>query len=277
METCLDSALPKSDEPPALLHEAMRYALFSPGKRLRPALVAASCMALGGDFFRAISIGCAFEMIHGYSLVHDDLPCMDDDDFRRGRPTCHKKYGETLALLVGDALQTAAFALVSKAEPEICADLVAVLARVSGSLGMVGGQVLDLEGEGEAPTKAKVKAIHLRKTAALISGSLEAGAILAGVKKETVKAFAKMGELMGLAFQIKDDLLDETADKATLGKTPGKDKEAGKLTWVACVGLQASQAEAEGLLDEALAILNKFSVKDSILADLTGYVASRNS
>jgi len=245
LERCLDE---QGGEPRVV--DVMRYALLGGGKRLRPALLRMTCTALGGDDRAATAPAVAVELIHTYSLVHDDLPCMDDDDLRRGRPTCHKVYGEALAVLAGDALQTAAFEVL--AGEEHGAEQVRVLARASGAAGMVGGQVLDLSLAGGTPTVDAVRAVHLRKTAALIAASAELGAIAAGVLDAQQRADAvAFGRALGLCFQAVDDVLDVTGDAATLGKTPGKDARGDRPTAVAALGLDGARAAAEALAEEA--------------------------
>lgn len=236
---------------PWALHEAMRYALFGPGKRLRPILVRMSCEAFGGHAQGCAAPAAAIEMVHTYSLVHDDLPCMDDDDLRRGRPTCHKVYGEALAVLVGDALLTEAFALLAR-EPR-GAELVVALARGAGAAGMVGGQVLDLSTLNTALDRETVRAIHRAKTAALIRVAMELGAIAAGAGPAQIASAAHFGMCLGEAFQATDDILDVTAPTAALGKTAGKDQQAGKPTLVAALGLPGAQAEAARLAAAARA------------------------
>ncbi|MBX3462541.1 MAG: polyprenyl synthetase family protein [Planctomycetes bacterium] len=254
VEAALRDLLPPVTAAPARLHEAMHYALFPGGKRLRPMLVLLGCRAAGGDPGAALRAAAAVECLHTYSLVHDDLPCMDDDDLRRGRPTCHKVYGDALALLAGDALLTLAFEGVASAG----VDAVAELARAAGSLGMVGGQVEDLAVEGDARLHSleRVQWIHDRKTGALITASLVVGARAAGGSPpagllELLRAY---GERLGRAFQIADDCLDLTGTAVELGKNPLADVALGKLTWPAMVGLERSLGTARALADEAVAL-----------------------
>ncbi len=256
VEQALRALLPPAGEPPARLHEAMHYALFPGGKRLRPMLALLGCEATGGEPAAMLRAAAAIECLHTYSLVHDDLPCMDDDDLRRGRPTCHKVHGEALALLAGDALLTVAFEGVASAG----AAAVAALARAAGSLGMVGGQVEDLAAEGDAAqhTLARVQWIHDHKTGALITASLlvgaHAGAGAAGAPPEVVQPLAAYGDLLGRAFQIADDCLDLTGTAGELGKNPLADVALGKLTWPAMVGLPQSLATARDLAQQARAL-----------------------
>ena len=255
VEAALRALLPASSAPPAALHAAMHYALFPGGKRLRPMLVLLGCQAAGGDPQRALRAAAALECLHTYSLVHDDLPCMDDDDLRRGRPTCHKAHGEAMALLAGDALLTVAFEGVADAG----AAAVVALARAAGSLGMVGGQVEDLaaEGDGGRHTLERVQWIHDHKTGALITASLLVGAHAAagpaGAPMEVLAPLARYGDLLGRAFQIADDCLDLTGTAAELGKNPLADVALGKLTWPALVGLERSVLAARDLARAAAA------------------------
>lgn len=253
IEEALDDLLPAADVAPATLHAAMRYSMFPGGKRLRPLLALLACRVTGGDLERALRPACGLELLHTYSLIHDDLPCMDDDDLRRGRPTCHRQFGEAMAVLAGDALQTLAFAAVAEAGGAA----VAALARASGSDGMVGGQVGDIEAEGAAAARATLEQlqwIHDRKTGALITASLEVGALAGGGSTERLDELRAYGELLGRAFQIADDCLDVIGDAAAIGKSPGQDAAAGKLTYPALIGLDASLAMAQELCQRAAAL-----------------------
>ncbi len=256
IETALADLLPPGDEAPARLHAAMRYALFPGGKRMRPLLALAGCRAVGGDPEQALRAAAGLECLHTYSLVHDDLPCMDDDALRRGRPTCHMVYGEATALLVGDALLTLAFGAVASAG----AEAVARLAQAAGSRGMVGGQMGDLEAEGGAGerTLERVAWIHDRKTGALITGSVLVGALAGAGQTPMPPAVATLlehyGDGLGRAFQIADDCLDLTGSAVELGKNPQADLALDKLTWPAVAGLEASMAMARKLAADAAAI-----------------------
>ena len=276
-DAALETRLPPVTEAPTRLHEAMRYSVFAGGKRLRPALVLAACRAVGGKDAACAPALAAVEVLHTYTLVHDDLPAMDDDDLRRGRPTCHKAYDEATAILVGDALQTLAFEVVA----DLGAAAVKVLARASGSRGVVGGQQDDLDAEGapidSSPAcRAQLERIHRGKTAALIRASCALGAIAGGATPAQYAALEAFGEDIGLAFQVADDVLDATADAATLGKTPGKDAAQGKLTYVAVHGLAAARAEAQRLEASALAALVPFGAAGNQLAALGRFVVERN-
>ena len=253
----LDHFLPKEDASPQTLHKAMRYSVFAGGKRLRPALVLAACEAVGGTISEGLPAACAVEMIHTYSLIHDDLPAMDNDDLRRGRPTCHKVFGDAMAILAGDALLTLSFETIARSpRSEAIAPLVLVFAQRSGCQGMVGGQVLDLEGEGKKPTLEMVRAIHSWKTAALIAACCEGGALAGGGSKEDVKQLREFGEKIGLAFQILDDILDITQSSQALGKTAGKDLDAQKATYPAVLSIEGAQKEAQLLVDSAMSGLD---------------------
>ncbi|MDQ7006194.1 MAG: polyprenyl synthetase family protein [Acidobacteriota bacterium] len=241
---------------PAPLREAMTHPLVAGGKRLRPLLVLAACRACGGTDAQALAPALAVEMIHTYSLVHDDLPAMDDDSLRRGKPTTHVVYGEAMAVLAGDALHTLAFETLSAADlpPERIARLVLTLARAAGGAGMAGGQALDLEAEGStAVGEEQVAAIHRLKTGALLAASHRLGAEAAGATADLATEMEAIGAVIGLAFQIQDDVLDVTASTEELGKTAGKDAAVGKATWTAAVGLEEARRRARELMHQALA------------------------
>jgi geranylgeranyl pyrophosphate synthase len=246
----MERALAELDLGPAAHGEALRYALMGPGKRLRPALVRLICNQLGGQDADAAPAAVAIEMLHTYSLVHDDLPCMDDDDLRRSRPTVHKVYGEAEAVLVGDGLQSLAFEWLARATGST--EQVAILARAAGPAGMVGGQSLDLAatGRGDAIDADEVRCIHASKTAALIAAAVEMGAVAGDASAEQRAGLARYGRGLGLCFQAVDDLLDVTGDAGTLGKTPGKDEAAQKATLVATLGLEGAREEARSLAQE---------------------------
>ena len=282
LEPELERALAAAGDVPERLGEAMAYALLGGGKRLRPALLMATARACGAPDDWAWPGACAIEMVHVYSLVHDDLPAMDDDELRRGRPTVHKAFDEATAILVGDALLTLAFETLSKSQAPAGARVEAMrcLARAAGPAGMVGGQQLDLEGEGSEPQLARVQRIHAKKTAALISASIELGALLAEVGAETRSSLVAFGTSLGLAFQVVDDCLDVTATSDQLGKTAAKDLEAQKQTWPACVGVEASMKEAHRLVGEAKTALRAAKDLDSgdpFLDDLASFVVDRRA
>ena len=248
VDRALHRALPPATRQPQVLHEAMRHSVFAGGKRLRPILALAAAEACGGDPDEALPLACAVECIHTFSLIHDDLPCMDDDDMRRGRPTCHKVYGDAVALLAGDALQAAAFAAASThpGNPAYsAAQMIGELAVASGSLQLVGGQVLDMQAEQRTETTpAQLRAIHLGKTAALLTCALRLGAMSAAAGSAELDAVTRFGRNLGLAFQVVDDILDVTQNSETLGKTAGKDTASGKATYPAVHGIDGAKAEA---------------------------------
>ena len=283
VDEALDGFLPPQQTYPAVIFEAARYSLFAGGKRLRPILCLAAAEAVGGQIHTVLPAACALEMIHTYSLIHDDLPAMDDDDFRRGRPTSHKVFGEGIAVLAGDALLTEAFALLTDRgrlpgiPPERLLDVGSEIAAAAGYLGMVGGQVLDILSEGKQVDLETLQAIHRRKTGALIRVSLRAGAILAGVAPEALAALTGYGERIGLAFQIADDILNVEGDRALLGKGTGSDAARGKVTFPALLGLAASRLRAEALILEALGALAGFDGRAEPLRGIARYVLARKS
>lgn len=282
VESALRTALSRftANAPPALA-EAMAYSLLAPGKRLRPLLAALACEAVGGSLERSLPAGCAVEMIHAYSLIHDDLPAMDDDDLRRGLPTSHKKFGEAMAILAGDALLTLAFEVLATGyAPQTAAVSCVELASAAGAAGMVGGQVLDLEAEtGGVAGLAGLENIHRRKTGALFRGSLRLGVYAAlgedGVPAATLAAIDRYAAAFGLAFQITDDLLDVESTETKTGKKVGKDAARGKLTYPGLLGIPASRAKARELGDEAAAAAATFGLRGAPLAELARNVADR--
>jgi farnesyl diphosphate synthase len=252
---------------PAGLGEAMRYAVLDGGKRLRPLLVMAAAEAVGGDLQAALRAACAVELIHAYSLVHDDMPCMDNDVLRRGKPTVHVRFGEAQALLAGDALQALAFELLTPPATEmpdrIQASLCRLLARAAGHDGMAGGQAIDLASVGHALGEDELRQMHRLKTGALLQGSVMLGAACAEPTDAARQALARYGDAIGLAFQVVDDILDVTADSATLGKTAGKDAAQDKPTYVSLMGLDRSRAYAAALFDEAVGALAASGLPDT--------------
>ena len=280
VDQALEAYLP-SPEPKTEIVEAMRYSLFAGGKRLRPILCLAGAEAVGGDSAKVMFCACALEMIHTYSLIHDDLPGMDDDDLRRGVPTSHKVYGEGMAILAGDGLLTRAFDLLS--DPAAYADLDPALvlkaanlaARASGFMGMVGGQAADLRAEQMVPDLALVQFIHATKTGAIITASVETGALLAGGTPEEVKTLQRYGRRIGLAFQIADDLLDLTGDTETLGKTVGADEARGKMTYPVAAGPSAAREAGQRLVNEAAELAGSFGEAAKPLVDLAYYIMER--
>jgi geranylgeranyl diphosphate synthase type II len=281
----LDRLLPPADAWPPRLHAAMRYAVLGGGKRVRPILVRAVCRAAGGDPALALAPGCALELVHSYSLVHDDLPALDDDTLRRGRPTVHVAWGEALAIMVGDALLTEGFAVLARhpegaAHAALRAEACTLVAAAIGSRGMVGGQVEDLEATGAdaagaAGAAARLDRIHRAKTGALIAAAVELGALIAGAAGERRRAWRELGERLGLLFQIADDILDVTGTAASLGKSPGKDAAAGKLTYPAVHGLTAARRRLEALAGELAAAARALAGENGVLTAIVDYVARR--
>ena len=281
IDAALDRLLPEAGCWPARLHEAMRYAVFGSGKRLRPILVRAACRAAGGDADAALEPACAVELIHTYSLVHDDLPAMDDDSLRRGRATVHVAFDEALAILTGDALLTLAFQVLAgyprgDGWAGRRAAACALLAEAAGSRGMVGGQVEDMAAAGAVPDAARLERLHRAKTGALLAASVELGALLAGAGEERRVAFRRFGEQLGLCFQIADDILDVTGTAASLGKSPGKDASAGKLTYPAVYGLEAARAEVERRAARAAALAVELEGEGGALGRLAEFAARRD-
>lgn len=279
VDTAMDAFLPKAKERPATIHAAMRYAIFAGGKRLRPVLCLAATEACGGETSDALAAACAVELMHTYSLVHDDLPAMDDDDLRRGRPTCHKVYGEGMAVLCGDALLTEAFIVLAKAPitPRYgIRELVAELAETGGSRKLIGGQVMDLEGEGSQLSKRELIRIHEAKTAALLTTSLRLGAMAANATPAKLAAVTKFGYNLGLAFQVIDDILDVTQSTEVLGKTAGKDQSVGKATYPSIIGLDASRKEAARFTKAAMTALKPLGKKAACLEEIAAYLLQRD-
>ncbi len=279
VDAALERFLPSAATRPASLHAAMRHSVFAGGKRLRPILCLAAAEACGGSREHALFAAGAVECLHTYSLIHDDLPCMDDDDMRRGVPTCHKVYGEAVALLAGDALQALAFELVAKTpvtHRHAPADMVGLLARTAGSLHLVGGQVADLEGEGRKLPLADLRYIHESKTAALLTASVKLGGMSADAMPEQMEALHAFGMATGLAFQIIDDILDVTQTSEKLGKSAGKDVASEKSTYPALLGLEASRAEAHRLTEAAHAALEVFGVHGAWLRALADHLLQRD-
>ncbi len=277
VDSALERWLPTEDERPPELHAAMRYAVLGEGKRLRPVLVLAAAEACGGEADQALRAAAAVEFVHSYSLVHDDLPAIDDDDLRRGRPTCHKVFGEAMAVLAGDALLTLAFEVLTKQveDERLAAVLVFELARAAGHAGMVGGQVVDILSEGEEPSSELLDYIHRHKTGALIRASVRMGSLCAGACEERLRALTAYGERVGLAFQIADDCLDVTSSAKELGKATQKDLERGKLTYPGLVGLEEARAVARRLVEEAVVWLQDFGAEARLLEQLARFIIRR--
>jgi len=275
----LDRFLPKATTRPPTIHKAMRYSLFAGGKRIRPALVLAAAEACGGEVADALPAACAVECIHTYSLIHDDLPAMDNDDFRRGKPTNHKVFGEGIAVLAGDALLTSAFEILAQVKPVPrygAAVQIRELADASGSLQLIAGQVADLEGEGKKLTEAQLRYIHERKTSALLRCSVRLGGMSAGCTARQLTALSDFGYHVGLAFQVIDDILDVTQTSETLGKTAGKDVAAEKATYPSIVGLERSRKIAEKLTAKAFAALKPLGSRAVALHAIAEYLLKRD-
>jgi len=272
IERALDSFLPDEKVEPKSLHKAMRYSVFAGGKRLRPILAIASYEAVGGKDKKILPVACALELIHTYSLIHDDLPCMDNDDLRRGKPTLHKVYGEGMAVLGGDALHALAFELLLKAGDS---QVVLEVAKAIGTEGMIGGQVKDLEAEGKKVSLKQVEYIHTHKTGKLLRASIRAGAILGGADKKTLLALTYYAERFGLAFQIVDDILDVVGKEEEIGKKRGSDKANSKATYPEVAGLEKSKILAKNLLKQSKKKLKILRQKNWIFEKLADYVYDR--
>ena len=283
-DAALERLLPPATATPASIHAAMRHSVFAGGKRLRPVLAMEAARTISfahgaTGLPRGIEdLGSAIEMLHTYSLIHDDLPALDNDDLRRGKPTCHVAYGEAIAILAGDALQTLAYQTLArmKCAPDRVVKIVSLIAEATGTVeGMIGGQVLDLEGEHTKPTAESVAAIHRAKTGALIRVSIVAGGVYGGAGAEDARALTEFGTKAGLAFQIVDDVLDMTQDSEHLGKTAGKDVASDKATWPAVFGVEASRKDATRLINEAFAALEPYAESAEGLKAVARYLVDR--
>jgi len=278
IEAALDRYSQYGDDCPVVLREAIRHSLLAPGKRLRPLLVLMSAQACGCSQGQAMPAACAVEMVHTYSLIHDDLPAMDDDQYRRGRPCCHVRFGEANAILAGDALLAQAFEVLSGElqPPGVAVACCLELARAAGAVSLVGGQVDDLQGSVGAADLARLERIHRRKTGAMFQVSLRLGGRIAQAALPQMDALVEFGIKLGLAFQIVDDLLDEKGDAAALGKSVGKDRRQAKLTFPALLGVAESQRRAEALIRDAQLELDIFGSRGGCLRSLAQYVLERN-
>ncbi len=280
-DRALESLIPAASAVPASIHGAMRHSVFAGGKRLRPVLAMQAGVTIAGALPKGIErLGAALEMLHTYSLIHDDLPALDNDDLRRGKPTCHKAFGEAIAILAGDALQTRAFEVLAGLDcsPAATVQIIGLIANAVGTVeGMIGGQVLDIESEHLKPTPELVDSIHRAKTGALIRVSVVAGGVFAGATAEDVARLDRFGRKAGLAFQIADDVLDVTADSATLGKTAGKDQATEKATWPAVYGIEQSRRDAAQLIDEAFAALDPYGSRADGLKAVARYLVERKN
>ncbi|HEX8712130.1 MAG TPA: farnesyl diphosphate synthase [Terracidiphilus sp.] len=280
-DRALEELIPSADTVPASIHSAMRHSIFAGGKRLRPVLALQAGVTIAGRLPAGIErLGAALEMLHTYSLIHDDLPALDNDDLRRGKPTCHVAFGEAIAILAGDALQTRAFEVLAKLDspPAATVKIVGLVANAVGTVeGMIGGQVLDLESEHLKPTPERVEAIHRAKTGALIRVSIVAGGVYAGADAADIARLDTFGRKAGLAFQIVDDVLDLTVDSEHLGKTAGKDQATEKATWPAVYGIEQSKRDAAQLIDEAFAALQPYGSRADGLKSVARYLVDRKN
>lgn len=278
-DAALDRLIPLETQHPESIHKAMRHSVFAGGKRIRPILCIEAGRMIAGNLPKRIEeLGAALEMLHTYSLIHDDLPALDNDDLRRGRPTCHKVFGEAIAILAGDALQTQAYEVLARLEcpAEARVKIIEEIARDTGTVdGMIGGQVVDLEAEHTPPTPEMLEYIHRAKTAALITASLVSGGLYAGAKDTEVKKLRAFGRSIGLAFQIVDDVLDVTQTSQQLGKTAGKDTAAQKVTYPSLFGIEESERKAESLVNEAFEELKSFGDQADSLKELARYLVER--
>jgi len=279
VDTALERLLPSEDREPPSVHRAMRYSVMAGGKRLRPILVIAGAEAVGARADAVMPTACALELIHTYSLIHDDLPAMDDDDYRRGRLTSHKVFGEAVAILAGDALLTLAFEMIARGpgDPRVICKVVGAVAEAAGTRGMVGGQVVDIESEGKTVAGEVLEFIHRHKTAALIRVSLCAGAWLGGGTPAQMEAIRTAGDDLGLAFQIVDDILDVEGSLAEMGKTAGSDERKKKVTYPALYGLEGSRAKARELIEHALAALAPLGPPAEPIRALAAFIVERKN
>jgi geranylgeranyl diphosphate synthase type II len=280
-DRALEQLLPSLTTVPVSIHGAMRHSVFAGGKRLRPLLAYQAAVTIAGVRPKGIErLGAALEMLHTYSLIHDDLPALDNDDLRRGKPTCHKAFGEAIAILAGDALQTRAFEVLAGLDtpPAATVQIIGLVANAVGTVeGMIGGQVLDIESEHQKPTPELVDAIHRAKTGALIRVAVVAGGVYAGATADDVARLDLFGRKAGLAFQIVDDVLDMTVDSAHLGKTAGKDAATEKATWPAVYGIEQSQRDAARLTDEAFAAIEPYGSRADALKAVAAYLVERKN
>jgi geranylgeranyl diphosphate synthase type II len=280
IEAALDRLLPAESAPPPSIHQAMRYSVFAGGKRIRPVFCLEAARIFSADIASAIPVGCALEFIHTYSLIHDDLPALDNDDLRRGKPTCHKKFGEANAILAGDALLTLAFEILSKAplEPARSVSVIQEIAAAAGTVnGMVGGQVADLEAERRPVDATTLEYIHRSKTAALIRASVVAGAICGGANEADVERIRRFGDSIGWAFQVVDDILDVEESSAALGKTAGKDRAQQKATYPALFGLEKSRQFASELANKAMDELAPYNARADRLRQVAEFLIARRA
>lgn len=278
-ERRLGELLPDVSLMPTDLHQAMHYSATAPGKRLRPSLCMAAAVAVGADVQVGLDAGCATELVHCFSLIHDDLPCIDNDELRRGRPTCHVKFGEAIAVLAGDALFALAFEVMSRCHENstIALNCMQELAKSSGSSGLVGGEVLDIQAEGKPGTMDDLKTIHSRKTGALIAACCSIGGICGGGSQANIESLKKYGDHVGIAFQIADDMLNETSTAGQLGKSVGSDRMRNKLTYPSLIGLEESKLKAQEATESAIQCLSSLPGDTSLLKTLAEYAIFRDS
>ena len=275
----LHKYLEEKDNPQATIYKAMDYSLHAGGKRIRPVLMLACAELMGAEQEKVMPFACSMEMIHTYSLIHDDLPCMDDDDLRRGKPTNHKVYGEAMAVLAGDGLLNLAYETIlkySQVSPNMTLAAMAMIAESSGVEGMIGGQVIDLESEGKTVDAITLMTMHLQKTAALIMASAKVGALLGGGGRDDLIAMEEFARYLGIAFQIKDDILDVSGNEAVLGKSVGSDAENEKSTFVTIYGLEQSEKMLEDYTQKAIDVLSKYGAKAEFLMNLSNFLLDRD-
>lgn len=281
VDDCLERLLPPDNEKPATIHKAMRYSVFAGGKRVRPILVLASGECLAGNRDALLCIGAAVEMMHTYSLIHDDLPALDNDDLRRGIPTCHKMFGDAIAILAGDALMTRCYQVLAGIPGLTDATRVRIIGEIAAATGtvngMIGGQVVDLESEGKPISADVLQYIHYSKTGALLKACIRCGALAAGANETVLRALTEFGQKIGLVFQIVDDVLDVTSSSEVLGKTAGKDEKVKKATYPALYGIEASKNKAKELADSAMDDIRDFGEKADFLRGIAAFVVSRTS
>lgn len=282
VEEALEHYLPGEDNIPADIYKAVRYSVFNGGKRIRPILCLAAAEAIGGDLGPAIPVACALELIHSYSLIHDDLPAMDNDDFRRGKPTCHKVFGDNMAILAGDALLTEAFVLLSHVEKvRLSAErrlaVIQEIAKAAGICGMIGGQALDVLSGKSEPNENMLREIHRRKTGALIVAAIKSGAIIFNARKDKIQALAEYGINVGLAFQIADDILNVEGNRELMGKETGSDAAHDKLTYPSLLGLDVAKEKLAKYIDSAVASLSGFDERARPLFVIARYIMERKS
>ncbi len=281
VDDCLERLLPPDNEKPATIHKAMRYSVFAGGKRVRPILVLASGECLAGNRDALLCIGAAVEMMHTYSLIHDDLPALDNDDLRRGIPTCHKMFGDAIAILAGDALMTRCYQVLAEIPGLTDATRIRIIGEIAAATGtvngMIGGQVVDLESEGKPISADVLQYIHYSKTGALLKACIRCGALAAGANETALRALTEFGQKIGLVFQIVDDVLDVTSSSEVLGKTAGKDEKVKKATYPALYGIEASKNKAKELADSAMDDIRDFGEKADFLRGIAAFVVSRTS